>query len=89
MTVKVNKLEESSEIEMGASASDLNKYDKVTKIPTDNRSSEIGISIIGNSSTATSPIEINTEDVIQVTKSSSLRDFISLSLSVGAEVRGI
>ena len=80
MTVKVNKLEESSEIEMGAS--DHNKSDEViTK-----SSSERGISIIGNSSTATSPIEINTEDVIQVTKSSSLRDFISLSLSVGAEV---
>ena len=85
MTVRVNKLEESSEIEMGAS--DHNKSGEViTKSPTDNPSSERGISIIGNSSTATSPIEINTEDVIQVTKSSSLRDFISLSLSVGAEV---
>ena len=85
MTVKVNKLEESSEIEMGAS--DHNKSGEViTKSLTDNPSSERGISIIGNSSTATSPIEINTEDVIQVTKSSSLRDFISLSLSVGAEV---
>lgn len=84
MTVRVNKLEESSEIEMGASAH--NKSGEViTKSPTDNPSSERGISIIG-SSTATSPIEINTEDVIQVTKSSSLRDFISLSLSVGAEV---
>ena len=85
MTVRVNKLEESSEIEMGASAH--NKSGEViTKSPTDNPSSERGISIKGNSSTATSPIEINTEDVIQVTKSSSLRDFISLSLSVGVEV---
>ena len=43
--------------------------------------------IRGRSGTDT--IQINTEDVVQVKKSSSLRDFISLSLSVGAEVKNI
>ena len=43
--------------------------------------------IRGKSGTDT--IQINTEDVVQVKKSSSLRDFISLSLSVGAEVKNI
>ena len=71
MTVEVNKVEESPEIENDASKH--NKSDEVMlKSQNDNPSTEI---------------EINKEDVIQVKKSSSLRDFISLSLSVGAEVR--
>ena len=75
MTVEVNKVEESPEIENDASNHNKS-VEVIKKSQNDNPTS----------STTTDPIEIYTEDVIQVTKSSSLRDFISLSLSVGAEV---
>ena len=73
MTVEGNKVEESPEIEKDAS--NHNKSVEVIKKSQND-----------NPPSTTDPIEIYTEDVIQVTKSSSLRDFISLSLSVGAEV---
>lgn len=83
VTVEVNKVEESPAIENDARQHN-NSNEVRLKSQNDNPPSEKEIK--GQSSTTTAPIEINKEDVIHVTKSSSLRDFISLSLSVGAEV---
>ena len=81
--VKINNKEESSEIEKDISASEKSDENEGT---TKNQSKPVETSeleIRGKSSTDL--IKINTEDVVQVQKSSSLRDFVSLSLSVGAE----
>ena len=79
--VKINNKEEFSEIEKDTSASEKSDENERT---TKNQSVETSeLEIRGKSNTDL--IKINTEDVVQVQKSSSLRDFVSLSLSVGAE----